>query len=159
PDSRTDVIDHNDPTIKDTVTQEGGQQGSFTGVINYTTDGKENTNTLGPREVKSTLAWEGSNLVVNSKLMFNDAEIGIKNVWTLSDDGKTWTQSAHITSPMGEFDQKLVYEKQAAGATATAAKVAPAPVAGTPATPGARPNFSGTWKLDVAKSDFGVLPP
>ena len=22
-----------------------------------------------------------------------------------------------------------------------------------------KPNFSGTWKLNVAKSDFGVLPP
>jgi hypothetical protein len=157
PDSRTDVIAHNDPDLKDDVTQAGGAQGTFSGTIHYTTDGKENTNTLGEREVKSTLGWEGSNLVVNSKLTFNDADVAIKNVWVLSDDGKTLTQSAHITSPMGEFDQKLVFEKQD-GAAATA-KVAPSPVAATPATAGAKPNFSGTWKLDVAKSDFGVLPP
>jgi hypothetical protein len=89
--------------------------------------------------------------------MFNDTEVGIKNVWTLSDDGKTLTQSAHITSAMGEFDQKLVFEKQEGGAAT--AKAAPPSVAGTPATAGAKPNFSGTWKLDVSKSDFGVLPP
>jgi hypothetical protein len=155
PDSRTDVIEHNDPTIKDNVTQKGGQ-GDIVGTINYTTDGKEVTNQLGPREIKSTLAWEGSNLVVNSKLMYNDAEITIKNVWTLSDDGKTLTQNAHITSPMGELDNKMVYEKQDAAAEA---KAAPAPIAATPSVSGVKPNFSGTWKLDVTKSDFGVMPP
>jgi len=171
PDSRIDVIDHNDPVIKDTVTAKGGMQGDIQGVINYTTDGKEVTNSLGGRDVKSTLAWEGNNLVVNSKLTFNDAEVSIKNVWALSDDAKMLTQTAHITSPMGEFDQKLVFNKQEAGAaTATApssaatngsatASAKPAPVVGTPAANGAKPNFSGTWKLDVTKSDFGVLPP
>jgi hypothetical protein len=156
PDSRTDVILHNEPTIKIDVDSKGGQ-GDFVGTINYTTDGKEVTNHLGPREIKSTLAWEGNNLVVNSKLMFNDAEVSIKNVWTLSDDGKTLTQNAHITSPMGEFDQKIVSEKQDGGVVV--AKAAPAPVAGAPASSGVKPNFSGTWKLDISKSDFGVLPP
>ena len=154
PDSRVDVIVHTEPAIKDDITQTGGQ-GDFTGTINYTTDGKEATNKMGPREVKSTLGWEGSHLVVNSKLMLNDAEITIKSVWTLSDDGKTLTQDAHINSPMGELDTKTVFDKQDAGAVAKAV----APVVGTPASSGAKPNFSGTWKLDVSKSDFGVLPP
>jgi hypothetical protein len=148
PDSRVDVIVHDDPTIKDDITQTGGQ-GDFTGTINYTTDGKEATNKMGPREVKSTLGWEGSHLVVNSKLMLNDAEITIKSVWTLSDDGKTLTQDAHINSPMGELDTKTVFDKQDAGAVAKA----------VPPSPGVKPNFTGTWKLDVSKSDFGVLPP
>ncbi len=148
PDSRVDVIVHNDPTIKDDVTQTGGQ-GDFVGTINYSTDGKEATNKMGPREVKSTLGWEGSRLVVNSKLMLNDAEITIKSVWTLTDDGKTLSQEAHINSPMGELDTKTVFDKQDAGAVAKAA----------PPSSGVKPNFSGTWKLDVTKSDFGVLPP
>ena len=156
PDSRVDVIVHNDPTIKDDVNQTGGQ-GDFTGTINYTTDGKEATNKMGPLEVKSTLGWEGSHLVVNSKLMLNDAEITIKGVWTLSDDGKTLTQDAHINSPMGELDTKTVFDKQDAGAVT--ARATPPPVVGAPSSPGVKPNFSGTWKLDVTKSDFGVLPP
>lgn len=155
PDSRTDVITHNEPTIKIDVDSKGGQ-GDFAGTINYTTDGKEATNKMGPRDVKSTLAWDGSHLVVNSKLSVNDAEIIVKTVWTLSDDGKTLTQDGHITSPMGELDTKQVFEKQDAGATA---KATPPPVAATPAAPGVKPNFSGTWKLDIAKSDFGILPP
>lgn len=156
PDSRTDVITHNEPTIKIDVDQKGGQ-GDFAGTINYTTDGKEATNSMGPREIKSTLAWEGSNLAVNSKLMYNDAEITIKNVWTLSEDGKTLTQNAHIVSPMGELDTKLISDKVDAGAVT--AKATPPPVVAAPASSGAKPNFSGTWKLDVTKSDFGVLPP
>jgi len=156
PDTRTDVIVHSEPTITDNVTQTGGQ-GDFTGTINYTTDGKEATNKMGPREVKSSLAWDGSNLVVNSKLSINDADITIKTVWVLSDDGKTLTQSAHIASPMGELDSKAVFEKQDAGAVT--AKAAPAPIVAAPPASGPKPNFSGTWKLDVAKSDFGILPP
>jgi hypothetical protein len=156
PDSRTDVITHNEPTIKIDVDQKGGQ-GDFAGTINYTTDGKEATNHMGPREVKSTLAWEGSNLVVNSKLLISDAEITVKNVWTLSDDGKTLTQNAHITSPMGELDTKMISEKVDAGAVT--AKATPPAVVAAPASSGAKPNFSGTWKLDISKSDFGVLPP
>jgi|HubBroStandDraft_6_1064221.scaffolds.fasta_scaffold184622_1 hypothetical protein len=156
PDSRTDVITHNEPTIKIDVDSKGGQ-GDFAGTLNYSTDGKEVTNKMGPRDVKSTLAWEGSHLVVNSKLTFNDAEVTIKAVWTLSEDGKTLSQDAHINSPMGELDTKQVFEKQDAGAV-TAKATAP-PVVSAPASSGAKPNFTGTWKLDISKSDFGVLPP
>jgi len=131
PDSRTDVIDHNDPTMKINTSQSGGQ-GDMTATLTYTTDGKE------------------------AKLMFNDAEVTIKSVWTLSEDGKTLTQDSHITSPMGELDQKQVFEKQDGS---TVAKAAPAAIVATPASAGPKPNFSGTWKLDVSKSDFGILPP
>ena len=127
-------------------------------VVNYTTDGKEVTNQVGPREQKSTVVWQGSNLVVNSKFMAGDAEITTKSVWTLAADGKTLTEDIHAVSPMGELDLKWVFEKQDAGAVATA-KAAPAPVVGAPARAGVKPNFSGTWKLDVSKSDFGVFPP
>jgi len=155
PDSRTDVIDHNDPTMKINTTQSGGQ-GDMTATLTYTTDGKEATNQIATREIKSTATWQGGTLVVNSKLMFNDAEVTIKSVWTLSEDGKTLTQDSHITSPMGELDQKQVFEKQDGS---TVAKAAPAAIVATPASAGPKPNFSGTWKLDVSKSDFGILPP
>ncbi len=158
PDSRVDVIEHSDPAIKINTNQEGAQ-GKIEATINYTTDGKEVTNHVGPREIKSTVVWDGSNLVVNSKLTFQDNDVTIKNVWTLSEDGKTLTQNAHLAATMGEADQKYVFEKQDAGATTATAKVAPAPVVGAPASAGVKPNFSGTWKLDVSKSDFGVLPP
>jgi len=152
PTSRTDVIDHNDPMLKDAVTQET-QQGPQNAALSYTTDGKEVTNQQGPLTVKSTLGWEGDNLVVNSSTSLQGNDITIKQVWTLSADQKSFTQKVHFAAAaMGETDQVLVFEKGAGGA-------APAPTATASASTGARANYSGTWKLNVDKSDFGPLPP
>ena len=154
PTSRTDIIEHNDPVLKDAVTQDT-QQGAQNVTLNYTTDGKEVTNDQGPMTVKSTLSWDGDNLVVNSSTSIQGNDVTIKQVWTLSADGKTLIQNAHLAaSGLGETDQKLVFEKSAGGASATAS-AAPAASAAT----GARANYSGTWKLNVDKSDFGPLPP
>ncbi|MDQ6758515.1 MAG: hypothetical protein M3Z32_01460, partial [Acidobacteriota bacterium] len=166
PTSRVDVIQHAEPSLTDSVTADT-PQGKQNFTSTYTTDGKEVTNKNGPREIKSTMTWEAFNLVVNSKLSFNDNEVTIKSVWSLSADGKTLTQTAHIASPMGEADQKWIFEKQDASATSStgtparssastssAASIAPA----AKLSGGAKPNFSGTWKLNVAKSDFGVIP-
>ena len=68
---------------------------------NYTTDGKEATNHMGPREVKATVVWDGPKLVVNAKTTYQDAELGIKSIWVLSDDGKTLTQNVHYQHPDG----------------------------------------------------------
>lgn len=160
PESRTDVIEHSDPNLKDAVVAQSAQ-GKQEFTANYSTDGKEVSNKLGPREVKSTATWEGNNLVMNSKTSFNDNEITVKSTWTLSEDGKTLTQNVHFTSPMGEADQKLVYEKQEGGAPATAtasAKTTTSTIPPATTSAGPRPNLSGVWKVNVAKSDFGVLP-
>jgi hypothetical protein len=158
--SRTDVIEHNDPALKIATTADTAQ-GSVSFNTNYTTDGKEVVNKrdtpAGAQEIKSTLAWEGSKLVVNSKLKISDQDITLKAVWSLSDDGKTLTQNVHFTAQMGEADQTLVFEKTAGGAATSAA--APAAAKATTTASGGKSNYSGTWKLNVGKSDFGVLPP
>jgi len=149
PTSRTDVIEHNDPVLKDTVTQET-QQGPQNATLSFTTDGKEATNEQGPMTVTSTLSWDGDSLVVNSKTSVQGNDITIKQVWTLSADGKTLTQNAHLAAAaLGETDQKLVFEKSSGGG---------APATATAST-GGHANYSGTWKLNVDKSDFGPLPP
>jgi hypothetical protein len=156
PSSRIDIIEHNDPALKDNVTQDG-PQGNQSFALSYTTDGKEASNQQGPLTVKSTLAWQGADLVVNSKANFNDNDITLKGVWSLSADGKTLTQKVHFASPMGETDQMLVFEKGAAGAAVATAAKAPAAAAAT--NGGAHSNYSGTWKLNLSKSDFGIAPP
>jgi hypothetical protein len=90
------------------------------------------------------------------QLKIQDQDIALKSVYTLSPDGKTLTENVHFNSPMGEADQKLVFEKQEAGPAA----MAPAMPKATPSIAGAEghPNFSGVWKLNTAKSDFGVVP-
>jgi hypothetical protein len=150
---RTDVIDHQDPNLKDTVADDAAQgQQNYT--LSMTTDGKEATNTPGGLEMKNVATWSATSLLVNTKLQFQGSDVTIKTIWTLSDDGKTLTESAHFESQMGETDQKLIFEKQEGGAASTNVK------ATTPAmrASGAKPNYSGTWKLNVAKSDFGPIP-
>lgn len=111
PESMSMKIEHSDPKMKVATTQNGAQ-GEMNYEVNYTTDGKETTNTIGPMEAKSTVVWEGDNLVVNTKLEANGMEFTIKSVWMLAEDGKTMTQNAHITSSQGEADLKYIMEKQ-----------------------------------------------
>lgn len=111
PDTRTDVISHKEPMITDQVSAEG-QQGKAEYTIKYTTDGKENTNQINGREVKSTLKWDGNVLKITSKFSFNDNDVDADGSWSLSPDGKTLTIAIHYASALGNADQKLVLEKQ-----------------------------------------------
>lgn len=157
--SQTSLIIHADPAMKVDIAAETGQ-GKQQYTVNYTTDGKESVNKVGPREIKSVATWDGSAMALSSKLNFNDQEVTVKAIWTLSEDGKTLTQNTHFASPMGETDQKLIFEKQtgeAASAPVVAKPVEKAAV--KPMEPaGPKPNYSGVWKLNAAKSDFSVLP-
>ena len=63
-------------------------------------------------EFKSTLTWDGDNLVIDTKGSFNGNDFTAKDSWTLSEDGKTMTVERHLASAMGEADQKILFEKQ-----------------------------------------------
>jgi hypothetical protein len=78
----------------------------------YTTDGKECVNHMGDNEIKSTLKWEGDDLVADSKGSFDGNDFTAKDRWSLSDGGKTMTVQRHISTAGGDFDMKLVFEKQ-----------------------------------------------
>jgi hypothetical protein len=121
PTGRTDVITHKEPSISNNVTVETAE-GKQEYTVNYTTDGKEATNKIGPREVKSTLKWVGSELKINAKFLYNEMDVTAEYTWSLSPDGKTLTISAHFTSSMGDADQKFVFEKQEGGAAPAPAK-------------------------------------
>jgi len=111
PDSITEKIVHEDPSLKVNVAQVGGQ-GDMTYDMVYTTDGKECVNTVGGNEFKTTLKWEGDNLVADTKGSFEGNEFTAKDQWVVSDAGKTMTVTRHISTSMGEFDMKLVFDKQ-----------------------------------------------
>lgn len=111
PDSRTDIIDHKDPVLKESVAM-SSSQGDMKMDLTYTTDGKESKNTVMDNDVTSNAHWDGKTLVVDSKANFGGNDITIHETRVLSDDGKTLTRQAHITSPQGEGDQKLVFDKQ-----------------------------------------------
>jgi hypothetical protein len=111
PDSRTDIITHEDPDLKDSYTQ-SGQMGELTAEMKYSTDGKETTNSVRGNQIKTTAKWDGDELAIAGKTQFNGADVTLSDRWSLSADGKTLTIQRHVNSPMGETNQKIVLEKQ-----------------------------------------------
>jgi hypothetical protein len=111
PSSMTRKVDHKEPTVA-VDTAMSGPQGDMNSTSKYTTDGKETTNSFMGNDMKSTAAWEGKTLVINSKGEFGGAEVKLVSKWTLSDDGKTLTDASHITMAQGEIDITYVMAKQ-----------------------------------------------
>lgn len=111
PDSMVQKIVHEDPSLKINVVQTGGT-GDMTYDMDYTTDGKECVNHPGGNEFKSTLKWEGDDLVADTKGSWDGNDFAAKDRFTVADGGKTMTIQRHISMSMGEFDMKLVFEKQ-----------------------------------------------
>jgi hypothetical protein len=112
PDSMTEKITHQEPSLKANVSTTGGMQGDMSYDVNYTTDGKECVNHVADNEFKSTLHWDGADLVVETKGSFSGNEFTSKDRWTLSADGKTLSVARHLSSAMGEADMKTVFDKQ-----------------------------------------------
>ncbi len=111
PQSITQKIEHKDPDLKVSSTQVT-DQGEFKAETKFTTDGKECTNEVRGNPMKSTVTWDGDNLKFKSKLNFQGNDVDISDTWVLGEGGKTMTVSRHFASSQGEFDAKIVYEKQ-----------------------------------------------
>ena len=109
----TRVIKHQDPSLEITTHQKGAR-GEATTELKYTTDGKPAVNKVQGREAKGTARWEGGTLVIESWLEVQAGmEIKGKEVWALSDAGRTLTIRNHFSVPQqGEFETTLVFEKQ-----------------------------------------------
>lgn len=111
PDKMVRTIKHDDPNLKMTTTQ-SGPQGEATTEMTYTTDGKPSTNKTPRGEVTGTAAWDGDVLTINSKRQFNEMEITQSERWTLAEDGKSLVIVNKIGTPQGEFEVKIVLDKQ-----------------------------------------------
>jgi hypothetical protein len=112
PQSRTDVIEHQEPklTIKRTVlTTAAGE--SILNLV-YAVDGKPHKNMAGPSELTSLLSWEGRTLVTVSTLETGQGQATITDRLTLSEDGKTLTQQRTLSMQGQEAKQTMVMVKQ-----------------------------------------------
>ena len=104
-------ITHEDPSLKFSTTQTG-PQGEVTTDMAYTTDGKPSTNKTPRGEVTGAAKWEGDALTISSKREIQGMEITQNERWTLDEDGKTLTINNKINTPQGEFEIKIVMDKQ-----------------------------------------------
>jgi hypothetical protein len=111
PSSMTMKNSHEEPALK-ALSKVVSDAGEATYDLNFRTDGVETVNMAGPTELKTTSKWDGDVLVMNTKGTFGDTEVTLVDKWDLSDGGKTLTIRRHWSSSRGEFDQKLVLEKQ-----------------------------------------------
>jgi hypothetical protein len=87
------------------------------GTYLYNTDGTKTTNTSPRgRSVVSKASWEGKNLVIVSTseltILWKEFSANIKEVWSLSPDGKSLTIDAQIHSPRGDQRVKALFDKQ-----------------------------------------------
>jgi hypothetical protein len=111
PDSRLDRVTFDGPHMKDTITQSlRGRESTYD--MNYSTDGAETTNTVRRTTVKSTARWEGGDLVIDTKGSIMGRPITFKDRWSVSPDSKTLTIRRHLSNPMGESDQTLLFDRQ-----------------------------------------------
>jgi hypothetical protein len=111
PASRTDRIEHREPSLKLTRTQSQGDA-EVSADWACTTDGRECLNTARGNPLRSTVRWDGDALLVESRGRFQDQDVRIQERWTLSSDGKTLTVQRHLASERGETDQTIVLERQ-----------------------------------------------
>jgi hypothetical protein len=110
PTFRLDRITHNEPILKDTITQRN-PQGEVTYDMTYSTDGKECTNHPNGSEFKARVHWEGNELVIESQGVLK-GPVTLKDRYALSADGKTLTIWRHAAALLGSTDQKIVFEKE-----------------------------------------------
>jgi hypothetical protein len=108
PDAVIRVVDHHDPLINLHTIQTTGQKTSMTDVT-YFTDNSVTTNTIRGRDAQCRAYWDGSALVVRTKMIMKNGEHEvIEDRWELSADGKTLTTGSHIVTESGEADLTLV---------------------------------------------------
>ena len=104
-------ITHEDPKLLLKTTQVG-QAGEITTEVTWTTDGKESVNTIKGAEVRGAAKWDADNLVLEYKRPIQGSPMNFKEVWALSDEGKTLTINMTAKGDLGEFQVKIVLEKQ-----------------------------------------------
>lgn len=109
PAAMTRMVDQKGPdiTVQQTIT---GPDMNVT--FKYSTDGKETANSFMGTDFKSNANWDGKALVILNDVDAGGAQVKSTNRWTLSDDGKIFTDVLIITSPDGNFEITYVLVKQ-----------------------------------------------
>jgi hypothetical protein len=112
PQSRTDVIVHQEPklTIKRTIVAAPAQENTINLV--YVVDGKPHKNMAGPDELTSILSWQGRTLVTVSTVEMAPGQVTITDRVSVSDDGKTMTLLRSMSVQGQEAKLTMVFAKQ-----------------------------------------------
>jgi hypothetical protein len=109
--SYVNTIELKDTSLKVVVTMVGDRgENSYT--RSYTIGKEETSQDREGDRFTTNVKWEGNTLVFETVEKEREATLTSKEVWTLSEDGKTLTKTIHRLGPRGESDQKYVLERQ-----------------------------------------------
>ena len=100
-------LDQQGPTLHETLTVVNAG-GKSTVSLNYALNGGVSINNVDGEEIKSTASWSGNTLV----LEWRDHGGTFTRRFSFSENGRKIAVNAHDTSPDGETDDLLVFEKQ-----------------------------------------------
>ncbi len=78
----------------------------------YALDGKENTVSSQGGELKYTAVWNGGSLTISGTRTTQRGERPLKEVYSLSGDGKVLTITSTRTGQQGETTRKQVFNKK-----------------------------------------------
>jgi hypothetical protein len=109
PDSMTRSITHAEPALT-IVEKQQSAMGDQNTTRKYTTDGSPISFEVNGATVKGSAKWAGATLEVESYVEMIGTTFADK--MTLSPDGKTLTSQVHISSPQGDIDITVVFDKQ-----------------------------------------------
>ena len=109
--SYVNKIEVNDAVLKVTTTIVG-DRGENTYTRTYSIGKEEQSVGRDGDQFATKVKWEGNTLVIDTVEKEHDATLTSKEVWNLSDDGKTLTKNIHRSGPRGASDQTYILEKQ-----------------------------------------------
>jgi len=112
PAARTDMIAFEEPHhIRQTLYLLNGQRRDTT-VYLYSLDDTPTVNRVAGQDITSLVNWEGHKLHLVSTTRMMMVDMTLEERWDLNADARTLTMTRHIKYPLGEGDQKLVFERQ-----------------------------------------------
>jgi len=109
PDTFTRTIEHTDSTISVTEEQTG-PTATPRSVRKMRTDGQTTVDNVNGGDVKLTATWEGNDLIATTTI--DTFGVTFKDRMSLSADGNELTSQVLVQSSQGDFDLKIVIERQ-----------------------------------------------
>ena len=109
PSSIVRKITHAEPSLVIVEQQEGGL-GDQTTTRKYTTDGQDMSFESGGAVVKGNAVWEGDALILTSTV--DAMSVKFTDRMTLTGDRRTLVSAVHISSPQGDLDIMIVFDRQ-----------------------------------------------
>ena len=107
--SRVDTIEHQEPQLKITTTQDD-ENGKNTVVREYVTDGRQMTHSILGGERKSSARWDGNVLVIETKV--TNGDYTIRDRWVPADDHRSIRIDREFSNDQGHITRRIVLEKQ-----------------------------------------------